>query len=226
MTLRSLTLVLLAFFILNSSYAQVTYQRVTFKPDPYIEYHKNGKVYKQGYINSKRQFVDTLKVYNPSGKLAMTAVYDKGVPQGQCVHYREDGSISMKGLYVKGKKDGLWTYPNRATSKAGLPYHFSVNYKNGLPHGDITLYEGKHKSRVVKAFFGKSKAHTKWEMYYDNSDQIWVTGFISEDNQFKTIRGAFLKDGKFIDVSGFHKNKEKVEGYLKVMREFFSYIPK
>jgi antitoxin component YwqK of YwqJK toxin-antitoxin module len=222
--LRFLTLIFFSFFILNSSYAQVKYERVTFKPEPYVEYHKNGKVHKKGYINSKREFVDTLKVYNPSGKLAMTAVYDKGVPQGKCVHYREDGSISMEGIYVEGKKEGLWRYRNYAQTKEGVSFHFSVNYKKGKLHGETILYMGKYKSRVVHAYNGIPKNSSKWEMYYDNSkEKLWAIGYVNLNSEF-TLRGLYTKDGKFIDKIGV--NEEKTNGYLKSMKDFFDSIPK
>lgn len=112
MVLRALILLVFSFAIVNIVRAQVKYNRVVFKPSPYIEYHANGNIYKKGFVNADKQFVDTLTIFFPSEKLFMTAVYDNGVPNGVCIHYNEDGSISREGEYVQGKKEGLWVYNN------------------------------------------------------------------------------------------------------------------
>ncbi|MBR9777632.1 MAG: hypothetical protein GYB55_22450 [Cytophagales bacterium] len=223
MVLRALILLAFSFAIVSLVQAQVKYNRVVFKPSPYVEYHANGNIYKKGFVNANKQFVDTLAIFFPSEKLSMTAVYDNGVPNGLCIHYNKDGSISREGLYVQGKKDGLWVYNNYATSKKGLPYRFSVNYKNGQLHGETILYEGTHKIRSIHAFLGKPAPNKKWEMYYDNSDNLLAVGFISSDNQF-TLRGIYTEDGEFVDKVGV--SKEKTEIFLEAMRSFFKSIPK
>ena len=223
MVLRALILLVFSFAIVSLVQAQVKYNRVVFKPSPYVEYHANGNIYKKGFVNANKQFVDTLTIFFPSEKISMTAVYDNGVPNGLCIQYNEDGSISREGLYVQGKKDELWVYNNYATSKEGLPYRFSVNYKNGQLHGETILYEGTHKIRSMHAFLGNPAPNTIWEMYYDNSDNLWAVGFISSDNQF-TLRGLYTEEGKFVDKVGV--SKEKTETFLEAMRTFYKSIPK
>lgn len=84
-----------------------------------------------------------------------------------------------------------------------------MNYKNGQLHGETILFEGTHKIRSIHAFLGNPAPNTIWEMYYDNSDNLWAVGFISSDNQF-TLRGLYTEEGEFVDKVGVSKEKPKL----------------
>lgn len=205
----------------NRVKTKLTYNRVVFKPEPHIEYYPNGKVHKNGFVNANNQFVDTLEVFNTAGTLIMKAVYDDGIPDGPYVHYKEDGSVSMEGRYLKGKKDGLWKYHNYAMDN-GIPFHFSVMYKNGLLHGQTILYRGEHKSQVFEAYMGNPGIRKKWETYYSNGE-LAAYGYINEDHQFM-LHGVYDEKGKFSRASG--SETESNFTLLKTMRQVFNSIPK
>lgn len=66
------------------------------------------------------------RIYYPSGKLRVKAIYGNDKLQGEWTHYGEDGIIITKGIYNYGIKHGYWAYKNEKTygryNKKGLKH--------------------------------------------------------------------------------------------------------
>lgn len=66
------------------------------------------------------------RIYYPSGKLRVKAIYGNDKLQGEWTHYNEEGLIIIKGVYNFGNKNGYWAYKSEKTygryNKKGLKH--------------------------------------------------------------------------------------------------------
>lgn len=72
------------------------------------------------------------RAWYPDGAPMIFAVYGWGYLHGDWTEYAPDGSITVKGKYDNGKRDGTWAF--RAQGIVG-------HYKDGLKHGKWKYYE-------------------------------------------------------------------------------------
>ena len=76
--------------------------------------------YKRGFPSG------VYRAFYPDGSPLIFAVYGWKVPHGDWTEYGEDGSVTLKGKYRHGLRDGMWHF-----RKEGIIGY----YKDGLKHG-------------------------------------------------------------------------------------------
>ncbi|MBS1583181.1 MAG: hypothetical protein JST66_13365 [Bacteroidetes bacterium] len=81
------------------------------------------------------------RAYYPDGRPLIFAVYGWGWLHGDWAEYDPFGSITVKGKYREGKRDGTWAFRSE-----GIVGH----YKDGKKHGKWKYYENGRVSRVEK----------------------------------------------------------------------------
>jgi hypothetical protein len=81
------------------------------------------------------------RAYYPDGRPLIFAVYGWGWPHGDWTEYDELGSVSLKGQYRQGERDGPWAF-----RKEGIQGH----YKKGLKHGKWKTFENGKPVRTEK----------------------------------------------------------------------------
>lgn len=121
----------------------VVYEPV--RPDP--QYKRIGKFaadtskvavsmdYKRGHASG------VYRAYYPDGRPLVFAVYGWDSPHGDWTEYDEAGSISLKGQYRSGLRDGTWAF-----RKDGIV----GQYKKGLKHGKWKYFQGEIPVRTEK----------------------------------------------------------------------------
>lgn len=72
------------------------------------------------------------RAFYPDGRPLIFAVYGWGSLHGDWTEYDETGSVSVKGQYRQGLRDGTWSF-----RKEGIV----GRYKKGLKHGKWKYYE-------------------------------------------------------------------------------------
>jgi len=81
------------------------------------------------------------RAFYPDGRPLIFAVYGFGSLHGDWTEYAEDGSITLKGQYRQGKREGLWAF-----RKEGIIGH----YKNGEKHGKWKYFVNGRQNRQEK----------------------------------------------------------------------------
>jgi len=89
---------------------------------PFVEYHRNGKVARQGrYVNGSQDGPWVLRY--ESGAVEEEAEYRDGVAHGRFAAYRADGSKRSEGRRCAGAPCGTWrTYDARGHLEGEVTY--------------------------------------------------------------------------------------------------------
>lgn len=81
------------------------------------------------------------RAFYPDGRPLIFAVYGFGSLHGDWTEYAEDGSITLKGQYRQGKRDGPWAFRTE-----GIIGH----YKKGEKHGKWKYFLNGRQTRQEK----------------------------------------------------------------------------
>ena len=96
------------------------------------------------------------RAYYPDGSPLIFAVYGWASLHGDWTEYGEDGSITLKGQYRQGLRDGVWAF-----RKDGIVGH----YKEGKKHGKWQYYENGKPVRSEKWRHGEMKRTRNFGLY-------------------------------------------------------------
>ena len=77
--------------------------------------------------------------YYANGRPRYSTFYVRGVQEGKCEGYFEDGKLSTRGMYADGEKDGRWV----VYYHDGSPRTSEV-YAHGKKHGPFVSYLANH----------------------------------------------------------------------------------
>lgn len=109
------------------------------------------------------------RIYYPSGKLRIKAIYGNGKLQGEWVNYGEDGVIITKGVYNFGVKHGYWAYKSLKTYG---------RYSNGVKHRKWIKQDVNNQK--FKAFYWKGNLKKGSAIFNENykthADTLFATG--------------------------------------------------
>ena len=81
------------------------------------------------------------RAFFPDGRPLIFAVYGFGSLHGDWTEYAEDGTVTLKGQYRQGKRDGLWAF-----RKEGIVGH----YKKGEKHGKWKYFVNGRQTKQEK----------------------------------------------------------------------------
>lgn len=110
------------------------------------------------------------RVYYPSGKLRVKALYGNGKYQGEWTSFDEKGVIETKGLYNFGVKHGYWAY-----KKEGV----YGRYVKGKKHRN---WKKKDKNGVKhKAWYWKGEFKRGAEIFNDDYIEYADTAYVSQN---------------------------------------------
>ncbi len=98
--------------------------------------------YKRGFPSG------VYRAYYPDGRPLIFAVYGWKTLHGDWTEYAEDGSVSLKGQYRQGKREGPWSF-----RQEGIRGH----YKDGEKHGKWKYFEDGRPLRSEKYKKGELK---------------------------------------------------------------------
>lgn len=109
------------------------------------------------------------RIYYPSGKLRVKAIYGNDKLQGEWTHYGEDGVIITKGIYNYGLKNGFWAYKSEKT--------YGRYNKKGLKHRKWTKKDINNQK--YKAFYWNGKLKSGSDIfdrdYQTHADTLFAT---------------------------------------------------
>lgn len=148
------------------------------------------------------------RVYYPSGKLRIKAIYGNDQLQGEWISYAENGDIITKGVYNYGVKHGYWAYKSAGVYGRYIKGKKHRNWKKKDKNGV------KHKAWYWKGEF-KRGADIFKDDYITYSDTSYVA-LNKEDVQSNEV--AINVDEKYINAI-----KYLAENYYlrKVAKDYF-----
>tara|TARA_R110001592_G_scaffold53477_3_gene163930 strand:- start:8086 stop:9219 length:1134 start_codon:yes stop_codon:yes gene_type:complete len=151
------------------------------------------------------------RVYYPSGKLRVKALYGNDKFQGEWTNYDENGIILIKGVYNFGIKHGYWAY-----KKEGI----YGRYVKGKKHRN---WKKKDKNGVKhKAWYWRGEFKRGAEIFNDDYIEYTDTAYIASNN---TTDSSLNKNTVAINVDEKYINTVKYLAgnyYLrKVCKDYF-----
>lgn len=138
------------------------------------------KNYSNGHQNG------LMRVYYPSGKIRLKAIYGNDKLQGEWTHYGEDGIIITKGIYNFGIKHGYWAYKSEKTygryNSKGLKHRKWIKkdinnqkhkafYWNGKLKSGATIFEDNYKTHA-DTFFTTNNSTKQIDTLNSNSNEF------------------------------------------------------
>ena len=176
--------------------------------------YKNGKLHGPGkrfsesgilitranYKNGKREGSFTHWFdFDSSNPISIEANYKDGEPHGSYVSYYGDGEISKKGVYVDGKKDGLWIegYPSKA-----------INYSNGevlpsRPKPNTPSNLEKPQPQATQQQKQEEKQEEKEEEKEGRRGALAIDATFSEFGEYQQQFYAALQSGWYQEIDFF-----------------------
>lgn len=127
---------------------------------------KNGKMIsfnKEGILEASVEFVNDVRngeyaQFFPNGQAAIVGHFENDINHGPIKTYYENGALNSEGEYDKGRPAGIWKI---YTDPSGFEY-MTGGYKDGLPHGEWTVYQGGNLNRT-ETYEGGKLVRTKYE---------------------------------------------------------------
>lgn len=189
-------------------------------------YFRNGKLKESCPYNDKGKIHGQLKYYDSDGLLHYTIDYENDIPvaftsydkggkilsEGKAkkdrlavdIQYPE-GGIMTRGEFVKGKKDGVWTYYNRngVISK-------KENYKDGKLEGKYEEFFGNGKVEKIFNYVNGVLTGPYIEYYFDET--VYCLGAHADGSQvglwkYFDPEGILSSESYFLDgkYEGFQR---------------------
>lgn len=132
------------------------------------------------------------RIYYPSGKIRVKAVYGNDKLQGEWTHYGEDGIIITKGIYNYGIKNGYWAYKSEKT--------YGRYNSNGKKHRKWIKKDINNQK--YKAFYWNGKFKSGSTIFNDDykthADTLFAT------NSDSTISNVVVDTNLNISVDNFY----------------------
>lgn len=165
------------------------------------------------------------RIYYPSGKLRIKAIYGNDKLQGEWTLYGEDGIIITKGVYNYGIKDGYWAYKSVKTFGR---YKKNVKHRKWIKK-DINnqkykafYWNGKKKSGST-IFEENYKTHADTLFSTTTTDSLTVDSNLIEETQ--AIEPYYILTMKHI-AQNYYFRKASKDYFRKNKRERAKYIEK
>tara|TARA_B100000963_G_C22638253_1_gene678808 strand:+ start:6442 stop:7836 length:1395 start_codon:yes stop_codon:yes gene_type:complete len=188
---------------------------------PFTNFHNNGKLRQQGYLNSKGKPEGKCKEYYENGKLYKNTNMKDGMPHGKFKEYFENGKLKIDYNFKEGIQDGkqIEYYDNGNINIIG-------NYKNGVLHGSYTQYYPSGKLELSTSYtnglnqgvhlYLKENGEVIEEKIMQDGIDITneVFLFMTNNNSANMINAGLVKDGPQNFSTG-ELSKKMYDYYLK-----------
>ena len=105
-------------------------------------YYNSGIIKEISNYNIEGKLDGELITFDEYGTLVSKANYKKNKIDGEYLEFYYDGNIALKGYYILGFKDSIWTefQPNKISFNKARNISFIKRYKNDLPHSKWIYY--------------------------------------------------------------------------------------
>jgi len=184
----------------------------------YKEYAENGDLiriskYENDILQPEAEEIQKMDIeneYYPDGKLKMSAMSRKGVPEGIRREYSPEGKIEKSWLYKNGvvigegiiledgNRNGPWKdYYADGTLKA------EGNYDNGKQVGEWKFYHQNGKIEQTGKFGKTGKLEGTWKWYFDGGqllrEEHYRNGLKDGMSTEYDETGKVVTEGEFVD---------------------------
>lgn len=152
------------------------------------------------------------RVYYPSGKLRIKAIYGSGKLQGEWTLYDEEGIIITKGVYNYGIKHGYWAYKSIGTYgryvKGKKHRNWKKKDKNGVKHkawywrGEFKRGEDIFNEDFITygdtAYVAKNEVDTNVVIKAVNVDERYISAikYLAENYYFRKVTKDYFRPNK------------------------------
>ena len=155
------------------------------------------------------------RVYYPSGKIKVKAVFANGNPNGEFTWYGENGIIRVKGLYKDSVKHGFWAYKY---------LKIYGKYKKGKKHGRwYKLDDNKQKVRSWYKYgkLIKGKGFETDEVIKIEPDSSVIAQVDTSTKEIKQINEVSLEiSEEYEQVVNYLKNNAVLR---KTLKSYYGY---
>jgi antitoxin component YwqK of YwqJK toxin-antitoxin module len=175
----------------------------------FINYYKNGQIYKTFFHNNGKKEGEYKKYYE-NGLLCETCNYFDNKKYGENIIYDIDSNIESIKNYYDDKLHGNWKeYSNKELI-------FDANYNHGISDGNYIEYYGCNEGQIkISCNYKDGNYDGKFIRYYENGDIERVCNYI--DGKLDGICNIYFEDGQ-LEIVAYYKNG-KLEGEYK---EYYS----
>tara|TARA_B100000902_G_scaffold365015_1_gene385505 strand:- start:316 stop:1839 length:1524 start_codon:yes stop_codon:yes gene_type:complete len=153
-------------------------------------YHNSGKIKEVSNYNFEGKLDGDLISFDEYGTLVSKANYKKNKIDGEYLEYYYDGNIALRGYYILGYKDSVWTeyQPYKVGFNRSVNISFEKRYKNDLPHSNwIYYYPNSNYIQKEETYRDGLKNGTFKEYFYNNR----ISKVINYTNNF--LNGEYLE---------------------------------
>ncbi len=193
------------FFLVNDPDSVGYYRLIRFEAGVPVgkirDFTKAGLKYWDGYALSIDPYVfdGESNHYHENGQLSYRQVYVKGKRDGPCWEYYPNGTLKSEGQHKDDEQDGVWKY-----------YH-----ENGTLQLQLTFIKGR-KSGPAKFYHPNGRVSSEGSYRLDYFDGVWTnyseTGVKSFFNTYHldTLQGPheeYFPDGTIKEKNSYRKGK-------------------
>lgn len=112
-------------------------------------YYNSGEVSSEVPLEADLE-QGSYKAYYPDGSLKQESIYKDGFLNGLTTHYSSNGKKTVKGLYVRGQRDGHWVFYDdkqqvKRVQKYDMGKLLNPEVLEGLQEDDLELYRNNRK---------------------------------------------------------------------------------
>ena len=185
------------------------------------EYNENGNfiaVYKfenDELIEDAKETKQLEKrtAYFPNGKVAVTATYYNGVPDGIRREYDtlgnivngylfDNGILKFEGITdFSGKREGLWKEYYETGEVRSIGY-----YKNGNPINEWKFFFPTQTIEIIGNYNQKGEKEGEWKWYYPNREILMIENY--SDGELDGPFVAFDEAGNIISKGAYVEGQE------------------
>jgi len=174
------------------------YLNSTDKPNGlHYRTYGNGKIYYSGeFLNKNPKPGSNLYYYHPNGKVMAVHRFEKSVDRVQAQIFNEEGELMSRGLYLKQKKDSVWTFYDKEGAVTSREL-----YKNDLKDGKSFVYYPGSEKLVEESNFKAGKLEGEQLQFFPNGKKRSQGNYMADKREGKFIEwtdsGAKDTEGEY-----------------------------
>lgn len=172
------------------------------KTGEWIFYYEDGKIEQRGKYNNDKPSGEWTWYYT-NGNIWRTENLIKGIEEGSFIEYNKNAKVILKGEYVDGEREGVWSYNNGDFTEEG-------SYQEGLQNG---LWKGWFSNGKLsyEMTFVQGVADGKFKTYYDNGN-VREEGYYSMGSREKNWNKYDMLGTLYLTITYRNDKEFKLNG--------------
>jgi len=182
------------------------------------EYHENGKIISERYLENGVPINSIWYYYHENGKIISEQELENGVPINSIwYYYHDNGKLKTSISALDGKRNGECNFYSEQGKLTTTEY-----YKEDKVHGLVMWYDENEKIKTVKEYSkGKpvDKFWIQFDNYNNNASKVFIENFSNENtNEWQTDYTAKDVYVNYIQNKGLLFNVKGESGYRNTVK--------